>query len=320
LPYLASPLSHQSRKIVMIHTPLLVLGFLAHALAPSGIPAGSHSLSPVADPGDRTTIAIHFDARIGDLPFTCGTRYDGVGAASSTIEPRDLRLYVSRFEAVLDDGSSVPMELEQDGLWQHGSVALLDFEDGTAGCRNGNDHLRSEVVGSLPTEAASRLSGVKFEVGVPFSLNHMNQAAAPSPLSLTALFWSWNAGYKFIRAEVMSDGLPQGFFIHLGSTGCSPEGRASRPATQCANGNRVQVELPRFDPSSQQIVFDLAALLEGVDLSGEGVEGDRSACMSSPDDARCAPIFDALGLPFDGVTPGAQRVFIVENLRPAAFQ
>jgi len=304
----------------MIHTPLVLVGVMALSFGPTSSLDDAHPAPSSGDPGDRTTISLQFDARVGEFPFACGTQYHGIGSANSTIEPRDLRFYVSQIEVTLDDGSSVPLELEQDGLWQHGSVALLDFEDGTAGCRNGNEHLRSEVVGSIASEAASRVTGVTFEVGVPFSMNHMNQAAAPSPLSLTAMFWSWNAGYKFIRAEVLSDGLPQGFFIHLGSTGCSPEGRASRPATHCVNGNRVPVELAGFDPSSQQIVFDLAALLAGVDLSGADVAGDRSACMSSPDDARCAPIFDALGIPFGGIAPGDQRVFTVKDLRPAAFQ
>jgi len=303
----------------MISLSLHLAGTLALTTLFSGTGHPPHPSSDMNGASEeRTLLSIEFDARVDGEPFTCGVRYEGVGSAGSVIEARDLRLYVSEVKLLLDDGTSVPLELEQDGLWQHGSVALLDFEDGTAGCRNGNEHIRTTVTGSVPTEAAPRVAGVRFQVGVPMPLNHINQAAAPSPLSLTSMFWSWNAGYKFIRAEVLSDGLPQGFFIHLGSTGCTPEGRATRPATHCANGNRVEVEFPAFDPTTQQVIFDLAALLRGVDLSGQDVEGDRSACMSGPGDARCGPIFQALGLPFGDQGPGAQGVFTVDALPRAA--
>jgi len=262
-------------------------------------PVGGHLM---ADAPTRS-VSIPFSAVVGSDPFTCGTRYsvNGIG-----MEGRDLRFYVSDVRLVRPDGGEVPLVLEQDGLWQYEDVALLDFEDGTAGCRNGTPQTRDRVTGTVPEAPYGR---VRFVLGVPQRLNHSNQATAPSPLSLTALFWSWNAGYKFLRAEVLSDGLPQGFFVHLGSTRCLPEGRATAPATSCGNPNRLEVELP-FDPDQpDHVVFDLAALLEGTALSG--TEDQRGACMSSPEDLRCAPVFKALGLPFPDVTPGAQRVFRV---------
>lgn len=258
------------------------------------------------------TVEIPFAAMVGTVPFTCGERYTLHG---SEVEGRDLRFYVSEVQLVTADGRAVPLELEQDGLWQHRDLALLDFENGTAGCRNGNALIRDRVVGVIPE---GEYTSLRFTVGVPHDLNHINQATAPSPLSLTALFWSWNAGYKFMRAEVLSDGLPQGFFIHLGSTRCSPEGRASEPATSCANSNRVTVELPFVEGRGDRVVLDLATLLDGTNLVGDE-ETERGACMSSPEDARCAPIFDALGLPFPGLESPRQRVFRVEPGAPGVM-
>lgn len=284
--------------------PGVLLPILAAALLPATAVAQPAPESPV--PGESTAYTLHFDARVGDAPFACGTRYElnGVG-----IEGRDLRFYVSDIHLVDGEGRGVPLALDQDGLWQYQGVALLDFEDGTAGCRNGTPQTRNVVTGIAP---AGDYRTVRFTLGVPMELNHINQATAPSPLSLTALFWSWNAGYKFLRAEVLSDGLPLGFFVHLGSTRCMPEGRASEPATHCQDPNRLTVELPWEGGSADRIVFDLAALLEGTDLAGDG-ETQRGACMSSPQDARCAPIFKALGLPFPDVPEGPQRVFRMER-------
>lgn len=284
----------------------------AFACAPGGVSdVGIPAPTPAASADEREEVhattrdfSIPFRAVVGADPYVCGERYvvNGTG-----IEGRDLRFYVSDVRLVTPEGEEMSLVLEQDGLWQYENVALLDFEDGTAGCRNGTPQTRDRITGIAPD---GRYGAVRFVLGVPEHLNHINQATAPSPLSLTALFWSWNAGYKFLRAEVLSDGLPQGFFVHLGSTRCMPEGRATAPATSCGNPNRLEVELP-FDPDeADHVVFDFAALLEGTALAG-GEETQRGACMSSPEDARCAPVFSALGLPFPDRETGEQRVFRV---------
>lgn len=301
----------------LVPSPVASAGVLAACLLAAGCAptrTDTAARAPVAGPTTPSVqslsalstrdVAIPFRAVVGGDPFTCGTRYTVNGTG---MEGRDLRFYVSDVRLVGPDGVEVPVLLEQDGLWQYETLALLDFEDGTTGCRNGTPQTRDKVTGTVPEGA---YSSVRFVLGVPEHLNHINQATAPSPLSLTALFWSWNAGYKFLRAEVLSDGLPQGFFVHLGSTHCLPEGRATAPATSCGNANRLEVELP-FDPDqADHVVFDLAALLEGTALTGSE-EVQRGACMSSPQDARCAPVFSALGLPFPDVSAGEQRVFRV---------
>ena len=292
---------------LLLATPVLAPPVLATPVLATPVLA-TPVLAAAGDPGEPEPIsfALQFGAVVGDAPFACGARYEvgGVG-----MEARDLRFYVSDVRLVRNDGTEVPLELEQDGLWQHQGVALLDFEDASGGCRNGTAQTRDVVSGMAP---AGDYRGLRFTMGVPMELNHINQATAPSPLSLTALFWSWNAGYKFLRAEVLSDGLPQGFFVHLGSTLCTPEGRVTQPATDCRNGNRVTVDIPDFDPSSDRVVFDLARLLDGTALAGDG-EATRGACMSAPQDTRCGPIFSSLGLPFGEKGGATQQVFRVDR-------
>jgi len=264
--------------------------------------------SPAPTSPEEIAYTLRFAASVGADAFACGRSYSVEGA---TIQPRDLRFYVSEVTLLRPDGSAVPLALEQDGLWQQEGVALLDFEDGAGECRNGTSDVRDLVVGTAP---AGEVAGVRFTVGVPFELNHANQAIAASPLSLSAMFWSWNAGYKFVRAEVLTDGLPLGFFVHLGSTLCTPSGTPTRPATSCGNANRVTVEFPAFDLERDAVVFDLAALLAGSDLTGDG-QAERGACMSSATDVRCNPVFAALGLR-DGLSrPSEQQVFRRESAR-----
>ncbi len=82
----------------------------------------------------------------------------------------------------------VVVALEQDGVWQHEDVALLDFENKAGACANGTVELNTSVRGTVP--AGTRSSGLRFKLGVPFALNHANAATAPSPLNLTAMFWN----------------------------------------------------------------------------------------------------------------------------------
>jgi hypothetical protein len=98
------------------------------------------------------------------------------------------------------DGKAIPVQLDQDGLWQYKNLAMLDFEDGTSSCSNGNAGMHKQVTGTVP---AGSYTGLRFTVGVPFELDHIYAASAPSPLNMTAMFWSWQGGYKFVKAEIL---------------------------------------------------------------------------------------------------------------------
>jgi uncharacterized repeat protein (TIGR04052 family) len=269
-------------------------------------------------------VTIRFAAQIGDQAFACGRSYEGIGSPASRIMPSDFRFYVSEVHLVDESGKAVPVRLEQDGRWQHRDVALLDFEDRSGPCLTGTAETRDVVTGTIPP---GRYRGLRFTLGVPFALNHEDSTIAPSPLNLTSLFWSWQAGYKFVRIDLGSAGRPQtikpgepmptfgdaegslkfGFAIHLGSTMCSSGGRIERP-TECRNPNRATIDFPEFDTSKQVVVADLKALLEGVNVDVNQPK-TPAGCMSSPNDGDCDPLMRNFGVSFGGKASEGQRFF-----------
>ena len=95
---------------------------------------------------------------------------------------------------------------------------------------------------------------------------------------MTAMFWNWQGGYRFIRAEValVSGGVgnpgretaarlkdransmrSSGIPVHLGSTGCASGEPTKAPCEECKHPNRVMVSLPEFDPAKDVVIFDL---------------------------------------------------------------
>ncbi len=151
-------------------------------------------------------VSLNFAAQINGQPFVCGQRYDGVGVTRSSITPSDFRMYVSEVKLLRQDGSAVPVQLTQDGVWQHQNVALLDFENGSGPCRNGTAATNTSVRGQVP---AGHYVGVELTVGVPFAQNHQDPTVAPAPLNSTAMFWNWQGGYKFIKFDTTSSGISE---------------------------------------------------------------------------------------------------------------
>jgi len=275
-------------------------------------------------------VRIHFAGRLAGKAFACGQAYEGVGAKSTTVTPQDLRFFVSGLALVRADGSSVPVVLEQDGVWQYQSVALVDLEDASGACRNGNPATHADVTGTVPEGS---YTGLRFTLGVPFALDHMDGSAAPSPLNMTAMQWVWQCGYKFLSAELAAPGktmAPEhavramqgeraqqmsqkaaGFPVHIGSTGCASTGPDTAPTNECKHPNRAEVLLATFDPANDMVVFDLGKLLEHSDLSANSPR-TSPGCMSFERDPDCVPIMEALGLAYDGSPARQQVVFYRE--------
>ena len=275
------------------------------------LPACSTPQSSVPGSG-RQDVTLRFEAQINGQPFRCGERYSQVGSKAATITPTDFRFYISGIELLDQNGKAVPLALEQDGRWQLGNIALLDFEDGSGPCRNGSTALNTTVRGSI---AAGTYSGLRFTLGVPFEHNHADPTAAPAPLNNTAMFWNWRGGYKFLKVDMASTGASghggaPGYSIHLGSTACSSASPTVAP-TVCANPNRVTVQFDQFDASRNTVVADIGRVLSSSDVS-TNAPGTSPGCMSFPKDADCPPIMGALGLAYDGqMAPGPQKLFSV---------
>lgn len=148
---------------------------------------------------DLESVEINFEAFVGEDEFACGTSYESIGTADSTITPTDFRFYVSNVTLIDEQGNAVPLELEQDGKWQYQNVALLDFENGSDSCDNGTIETRTQVIGTVPE---AEYTSLQFTLGVPPELNHDDAAIAPSPLNLTSMWWNWQGGYKFLRLDL----------------------------------------------------------------------------------------------------------------------
>ncbi len=268
-----------------------------------------------ADPnGDSHAVTVTFRAQVGSQPADCSTPYDGLGRSGSSARLADARLFVSELEIRGLNGEWLPVELG-NSLWQNGGVALLDFEDGTGACADsGTAETNLSVSG---TSTTNEYDAVRYRVGVPFELNHLDNASARPPLNSPGMFWAWQGGYKFLRVDwEVEGGVVPRWNIHLGSTGCKSSAPTEAPQEPCARANsaRVEVELP--DPASE-VVIDLSRLVESAELT-DNASGSPPGCMSAPMEADdCSPVFSALGMAFDDGKCvddcAAQTTFIVNT-------
>ncbi len=264
---------------------------------------GCQAIQPVATTDSATAVdsssagdavEIRFALKAGDQEVSCAQPVTGLGTTQSTAQLNDLRFYISNLALIDGSGNAVPVILEQDGLWQVESTALLDFEDGSAGCtETGNPDLNTSMRGTV---APGDYSGVRFDLGVPFALNHQDVTVAASPLNVPPMWWSWQGGYKFVRIDIKSDAavMDGAWLIHLGSTGCTAADQAKAPAELCSRPNVATIQLDGFDPAANTVVADLATLLANVNLS-ESVP-QPPGCMSGPDDPDCARLLPGFGL------------------------
>ncbi len=246
---------------------------------------------------DYVPVEINFAAMVGEEPFACGNSYEGIGLSAATMTPSDFRFYVHNVRLITADGREVPVLLDQDGIWQFEDLALLDFEDKQAPCNNGTTQTNSAVRGMVPPGA---YNGVRFTLGVPFHLNHQDVAVAESPLVLTSMFWNWQGGYKFIRIDDATDLVR----VHLGSTGCVTD--APNSVVSCGRPNRGEIYLPEFDPETDTIVADLAALLADNDIT-VNQQDTPPGCMAGPTDSDCGPMLQNLGVNFENGLPDPSR-------------
>lgn len=268
-------------------------------------------------------VQIQFAAKMGAAAFACGTTYAGVGTSGAAVTPTDLRFYVQDVALLDQAGRAVPVALAEQAPWQQERVGLLDFENKQGACGNGTQATNDRLVGVVP---AGAYKGIRFTLGVPFELNHQPLTNARPPLDLTALFWSWNMGHLFLKAEVSpaaatdadagvsrdagggdaAASLPSVFGLHVGSTMC--EGKASEGTlTACARPNRATIELRDFTLGQHRIVLDVATLFSGSDVHTE------KSCHSFANTSSCPALFSRVGIDYaSGGSSGAQTAFKLE--------
>lgn len=272
-------------------------------------------------------VALRFTAQVNGAAFACGQSYAGLGSTNATATPTDFRFYVHDVQLLRADGTAVPVALAETP-WQRDGVALLDFENGQGPCAQGGNAPTNEALrGSV---APGSYTGIRFTLGVPERHNHQDATVAPSPFNLTAMFWNWQNGYKFVKVDLRvgsampaAAGAPAhggaagsgGFSLHLGSTQCAAPAPTA-PGRDCRNPNRPVVTLTGFDPLGAPVIADIGPVLAGVDIT-RNTQGTPPGCMSFPNDPECRTVLPALGLPYMDVAAGEQRFFRVQPLRQA---
>jgi len=168
-------------------------------LAPAAVVAAS--LASQTHAQDAAPVELSFAGEFAGQPFACADTFSGIGRSEADVTVADYRLFVSNVRLLDASGVETPLTLEDDGRWQSDGVALLDFEDGSASCSNGTPQTNAVIRGQAPTAI---YTGVAFDIGIPFAQNHGDPTLAASPLNLTAMFWNWRGGYRFMRVDLES--------------------------------------------------------------------------------------------------------------------
>ena len=313
---------------------------------------GGDSSSSTEIVGPREIAAtIPFAAVVGDADVVCGEDYLNVGSDASTVSFVDFRFYVHDFKLVTDTGAEIELSLDdvsttasgesdasETSPSQNSRVAQLDFRD-TLGCEaeaDVNPNFNDGVQVIATVEEGVTVAAIRFTLGVPFDLNHKDQAAADEPLRnpgrASGAGWNWQGGYKFTGIDVApvggwtdpQDGERTGnrWNMHLGSTGCpvslSDLESGTEPET-CENPNRpeITIELGAIDVEQAEIVIDYAALVSGVSVAQD--EGGAPGCMSGTTDPECEAVFANLGLGLDlGTGENAESEQSVFSVREKA--
>lgn len=126
---------------------------------------------------------------------------------------------------------------------------------------------------------------IRFTLGLPFEVNHLNPLIQDSPLNIPSMFWSWQGGHKFLRLELMS--ASDNWLFHLGSVGCAAASPMRAPLQECLQPNRYSYELA-LNKNNPMITFELAELLNNLTVS------EQTSCQSSPESIACQTLFENL--------------------------
>lgn len=268
------------------------------------------------DSANRRAV-VQFHAQVNDRDFTCGETYSNVGLGQpGTYQVNDWRFYVHDVELVKADGSRRAIDLDQDGVWQYQNVTLLDLR---RNCGGGALPTNAVAAGTVPSD---NYTGVCFKVGIPYELNHVNDATAPSPLNSSGMLWNWRGGRKFIRID--GTGAPgnvdraTAFHIHLGSTQCPGSDPNAPPTATCGYPNIPEICLDNFDADRDHIVMDIGTALEASNVA-LNTPDTASGCMSANSDPECIAIMPRLNLDFTfvagaGAAPEQYRKVVPQRL------
>ena len=148
---------------------------------------------------------------VGDEPFSFDSIYKT--PAGETYAVNNLKFFLSDIAFSRSDISERPA---QPAAAMHG-VYLADFTEATGDTMAGK--LRYKASFEMQTGS---YSDIRFNIGIPRSLNHGDPTQAPSPLDIanTDMFWEWNSGYIFFLLEGKSS-YAEDSIVHIAVGGDS---------------------------------------------------------------------------------------------------
>jgi len=180
---------------------------------------------------------------------------------------------------------------DSSGKWQKATLEKSAFQTADIALLGENCNLSNEkskanwsVKFSKKTDLINS-SHIRFTLGLPFAMNHLNPLTQESPLNVPTMFWGWQQGHKFLRLEMSSKN--NDWLFHLGSVGCKSVSPLRAPNQECRYPNRYTFELP-IGKKDNSIIFELSALLKDITLSSQ------TSCQSSPDKQSCQLLFNNL--------------------------
>lgn len=280
------------------------LSFVTTAVAAMVAACGGGSDPVAATPAAPKAVELSFAAAAGTTPITCASTVTDLGTTNAQGTLSDMRFYISNVKLVKSDGSTQPLTLSTTDDFNatkgSDSVTLIDLEDKTGSCV-GTTAMNTSIKGTVP---AGDYVGVKMTLGVPFSLNHTDQASpdtnvTPAVISNSVhpgMAWSWAGGRKFTKIEVTNPSwTATTFYFHLGSTGCTGPNTAAGLVDSCSRPDRLDFSFASFNPDTQKVVVDVKSLLSGNDAT-VSLSGPTPGCMSASTDLDCPAIYDALSL------------------------
>ena len=223
------------------------------------------------------------------LYFIANFNHQAIDCSSSLVvnmlswQIDQLQFYISQVDYLTAAGTWHPWTMKTTA-YQSNDVALLG-----ASCQNNNSTQVNWQIDFQSVVKPSEVKAIRFNLGVPFTLNHLNPLTQNSPLNDSSMFWVWQTGHKFLRLEMSNK--TDDWLFHLGSTGCKAASAMRAPKIPCLQPNlqRFQVNTD-FSQEGKAIVFDLSRLIRNVTLSRQ------SGCQSEPENSVCQQLLTNIGL------------------------
>lgn len=251
---------------------------------------------------DQQLVMLNFGLDVNGQEAVCGETYDGLGVGSiQNLRLEGFRYYLSD-PTLESDTDSQPLILATRST----GTVYQDGENGVAlmgdaqGCEGAAPLTTRSLAGTVAAGVYDRLC---FTLGVPFELNHDDPTTSPSPLNAADMSRNRLSGHLFYRFDALVDpdgASPAGFFVHLGSTGCSngESDFGSPPDAECSAPNRPRICLDYAEiKEGHRIVTDIAGLVATTDIVANTPD-TAPGCTSSPGDPECVDIMPRFGLDY----------------------